>query len=66
MKQADVSAQRLHERKTGKSVVSEALVTAADPAARTITISSAGLAGNHEIVIRTSNSTTARRYAPDS
>ncbi len=66
MKQADVSAQRLHEREDWQKRGVGGLVTAADPAARTITISSAGLAGNHAIVIRTSNSTTARRYAPDS
>ncbi len=66
MKQADVSAQHLHEREDWQKRGVGGLVTAADPAARTITISSAGLAGNHEIVIRTSNSTTARRYAPDS
>ena len=41
-------------------------MTAADLAAGTITISSAGLGGNRNILIRTSKTTTARRYAPDS
>jgi len=66
MKQADVSARQQRDREDWQKRGVGGLVTAADPAAGTITISSAGLGGNHNIVIRTTKSTTARRYAPDS
>src|SRR5258708_27672849 len=41
-------------------------VSAVDPAAGTVTISSSGFGGKKTIVVRASSSTTVRRYAPDS
>jgi hypothetical protein len=66
MKQTDVSARQQRDREEWQKHGVGGLVTAADPAAGTITISSAGLGENHNIVIRTTKTTTARRYAPDS
>lgn len=66
MKQADVTARQEHDREDWQKRGVGGLVTAADTAAGTITISSAGLTGKHDIVIHTSKTTTARRYAPDS
>src|SRR5258706_7697282 len=66
MKQADVSARQQHDRDDWQKRGVGGLVTAADVAAGTITISSAGLGGNHNIAIRTTKTTTACRNAPDS
>jgi hypothetical protein len=66
MKQADVSAKQEHDREDWQKRGVGGLVTAADPAGGTITISSAGTGGNHNIVIHTTKTTAARRYAPDS
>jgi hypothetical protein len=66
MKQAEVSARQQRDRDDWQKRGVGGLVTAADVAAGTITISSAGLGGNHNIVIRTTKTTIARRYAPDS
>src|SRR6267142_2638119 len=63
MKQADVSARQQRDREDWQKRGVGGLVTAADPAAGTITISSAGLGGNHNIVIHTTKTTTGRRYA---
>jgi hypothetical protein len=41
-------------------------VTAVDPAAGTITISASASGGNHNVVVHTAKTTTARRYATDS
>ena len=41
-------------------------VTAVDPAAGTVTISTSGFAGKKSIVVHTSKSTILHRYAPDS
>ena len=42
------------------------LVSAVDPAAATVTITSSGLAGKKTIVVHSSKNTIVRRYAPDS
>jgi hypothetical protein len=42
------------------------LVGAVDGTTNSITISSAGVGGNHNVIIYTTKNTTARRYAPDS
>ena len=42
------------------------LVSAVDPAAGTVTISTSSFSGKKMIVVRTSKSTVIRRYAPDS
>jgi hypothetical protein len=66
MKQADVSAKQEHDREDWQKRGVGGLVTAAAPGGGTITISSAGMSGNHNIVIHTTKTTAARRYAPDS
>lgn len=66
MKQADLSVKQQRDLEDWQKRGVGGLVTAADAAAGTITISSAGLNGNHDIVIHTTKATTARRYAPDS
>lgn len=66
MKQGDVSAKQEHDREDWQKRGVGGLVTALDPSTGTVTISSAGLGGNRNIVIHTSKATTARRYAPDS
>ena len=66
MKQADVSARQEHDREDWQKRGVGGLVTAVDPASGAITISAASMAGNRNIVVLTSKSTTARRYAPDS
>jgi hypothetical protein len=66
MKQADVSAKQEREREDWQKRGVAGLVTAADASVGNITISSAGLGGNHNVVIHTSKTTATRRYAPDS
>jgi hypothetical protein len=66
MKQADVSAKKAHEQEDWQKRGVGGLVTATDIAAGTIAISSAALGGNHNIVIHTTKTTTARRYSTDS
>ncbi len=66
MKQADVSAKQERDREDWQKRGIGGLVRAVDTGAGTITISSAGLGGNHNVIIHTTKTTTARRYAPDS
>ena len=66
MKQGDVSAKQQRDREDWQKRGVGGLVMAADSTAGTITISAAGLGGNHNILIHTGKTTTARRYAPDS
>jgi len=61
-----VSAKQEREREDWQKRGVGGLVTAADAAAGSITISASGMGGNHNIVIHTAKATTARRYAPDS
>ncbi len=66
MKQADVSARQERDREDWQKRGVGGLVSAVDAGAGTITISSVGLGGNHNVTIHTGKSTTARCYAPDS
>ena len=66
MKQADFSAKQQHERDDWQKRGVGGLVTAVDAAAGSIVISTAAAGGNHSVVIHTTPSATARRYAPDS
>jgi len=66
MKRADVESKRENDRQDWQRHGVGGIVSAVDPLARTITISTAALAGNKTIAIDTSNSTMLRRYAPDS
>jgi hypothetical protein len=66
MKQADVSAKNAHEQEDWQKRGVGGLVTATDTTAGTITISSVGAGGNHNVVIHASKTTIARRYSPDS
>ena len=66
MKQGDVSAKQEHDREDWQKRGVGGMVTAVDSVAGTITISSGGVGGNHNIVIHAAKKTTLRRYAPDS
>jgi len=66
MKQSDVAAKQEHEREDWQKRGVGGLVTAVDTAGGTITISSTGLGGSHNIAIRTTKQTVLRRYAPNS
>lgn len=66
MKQADVAAKQQQERDEWQKRGMSGLVTAADPAAGTVTISQPSLSGPKVITIHTTKTTAVRRYAPDS
>lgn len=66
MKQSDVSAKQEKEREDWQKRGIGGLVTAVDPAAGTVTISTSSFAGAHNITVRTTKDTVLRRYAPGS
>jgi hypothetical protein len=66
MKQQDVSAKQQQDREDWQKRGVGGLVGAVDGTTNSITISSAGVGGNHNVIIHTTKNTTARRYAPDS
>jgi hypothetical protein len=66
MKQADVSAKQEREREDWQKRGLGGLVSAVDAASGTITISTSGSGGSHNIAVHTTKSTIARRYAPGS
>ena len=66
MKQVDVSAKQERDREDWQKRGVGGLVSAVDAVTGTITISSAAVGGNKSIAIRTTKTTVARRYAPDS
>jgi hypothetical protein len=65
MKHLDVEARQEQALKGWQRGVG-GLVTAVDPASRTVTISITGFGGTKSAVIHTSEATVIRRYAPDS
>ena len=65
MKQGDVSARQQRDREDWQKRGVDGLVTAVDPAAGTITISSGGLAAR-KIKVLTTKNTILHRYAPNS
>lgn len=66
MKQADLSAKQEREQQEWQRRGVGGLVSSADNAAGTVSITSGGFGSTHEVLIRTSKSTVVRRYAPDS
>ena len=66
MKQADVSAKQERDREDWQKRGVGGLVTAVDGASGAITISSAGLGANRNVIVHANHNTVARRYAADS
>ena len=66
MKKADVTSKQEHDRQDWQRRGVGGLVSAVDPAAGTITISTQSLAGANSVVIRVPKDSIVRRYAPDS
>jgi hypothetical protein len=66
MKRADVDAKQQHEREDWQKRSVGGLVTAVDPATKTISISVAAIGGKKSIAVNTAPKTVFRRYAPDS
>jgi Domain of unknown function (DUF5666) len=66
MKRADVDAKQQHEREDWQKRSIGGLVTAVDPATKTITLSVTAIGGKKSITINTTPKTVFRRYAPDS
>ena len=66
MKHSDIDARHQQDLQDWQKRGVGGLVSAVDPAAGTVTISVGSLAAKKTVVIRSSNSTVIRRYAPDS
>jgi co-chaperonin GroES (HSP10) len=66
MKQSDVAARQQQEREDWQKRGIGGLVSAVDPAAKTVTISTIGLSGAKKTVIQTTEKTVVRRYAANS
>src|SRR6266481_1605826 len=66
MKQSDVAAKQQHDRDDWQKRGVGGLVTNADTATGTITISSSGMGANRSIAVHIAKDTILRRYAPDS
>ncbi len=66
MKQADVAAKQQKDRDDWQKRGVGGLVTAVDPATRTITISTTSFTGTRTIAVHTNKNTILRRYAPNS
>jgi hypothetical protein len=66
MKQSDVAARQQQEREDWQKRGIGGLVSAVDPAAGTVTISVASLAGSKKVLIQPTKKTEIRRYAANS
>jgi hypothetical protein len=66
MKKADLTSKQEHDRQEWQRRGVGGLVSAVDPAAGTITVSTQSLAGAKSIVIQVSKDAIVRRYAADS
>ena len=66
MKSEDVKAKQARDVADWSTRGTGGIVTAADPAAGTITISTRTATGTKPVIITTTKSTVLRRYAPDS
>ena len=66
MKKADLAAKRAHEQAEWQRNGIGGLVSAVDPAAGTITVSTSALGANKSVVVHVSKSTVLRRYAAGS
>jgi hypothetical protein len=66
MKKADLAAKRTHDQAEWQRHGIGGLVSAVDPAASTITVSTSALGANKSVVVHVSKNTVLRRYAPGS
>lgn len=66
MKQIDIAAKQQHEREDWQKRGVGGLVSAVDPAAGAITISTGTPAAKKSVLVKISGATIIRRYAPDS
>jgi hypothetical protein len=66
MKKADLAAKRAHDQAEWMRHGIGGLVSAVDPAAGTITVSTSALGASKSVVVQVSKSTVLRRYAPGS
>jgi len=66
MKKADLAARHAHEQAEWQRNGIGGLVSAVDPAAGTITVSTSALGANKSVVVHVSKNTVLRRYAPGS
>jgi Domain of unknown function (DUF5666) len=66
MKKADLAARHAHEQAEWQKNGIGGLVSAVDPTAGTITVSTSALGANKTVVVHVSKNTVLRRYAPGS
>jgi uncharacterized protein DUF5666 len=66
MKKADLAARHAHEQAEWQRNGIGGLVSAVDPTAGTITVSTSALGANKSVVVHVSKNTVLRRYAPGS
>jgi len=66
MKKADLAARHAHEQAEWQKNGIGGLVSAVDPSAGTITVSTSALGANKSVVVHVSKNTVLRRYAPGS
>lgn len=66
MKKADLAAKHAHDQAEWQRHGIGGLVSAVDPAASTITVSTSALGANKSVVVHVSKNTALRRYAPGS
>ena len=66
MKKADLAARHAHEQAEWQKNGIGGLVSAVDPAAGTITVSTSALGANKSVLVHVSKNTVLRRYAPGS
>jgi hypothetical protein len=66
MKQLDIAAKQQHEREDWQKRGVGGLVSAVDPAAGTITISTGTPPAKKSVLVKTTGTAIIRRYAPDS
>jgi len=66
MKKADIADKRAHEREEWQKRGVGGLVSAVDPAAGVVTISTSALGANKSVTVHVSKDTILRRYAPGS
>ena len=66
MKKADLAAKRTHDQAEWQRHGIGGLVSAVDPTAGTITVSTSALGANKSVLVHVSKNTVLRRYAPGS
>src|ERR1700739_4815457 len=66
MKKADLAAKRAHDQAEWQRHGIGGLVSAVDPAAGTITVSTSALGASKNVLVHVSKNTVLRRYAPGS